>query len=290
MDGYEIVGWQRNVSRLQKFDVSLPTIIYIKLDNSLTIREISLDGSFMGSKGLLCNHKYLNVNMKKCLMGMTIDDLFFKHITVENMHCFHITEVMSGILSCLDILAERRIAFLFEQEVLDGYVNGDDLCFVGLHSFSFKEKPARYHAVFKGAFKNVKFNEVGTIFSTEIIPATFYVDGYEVYTSSISGNSSTRICVNIKSFIITGLAAIKKEFTNDLGNSYMCSNLFPQAFIGLFVQSIAMKMFHNNYSFILHILNSIQRNNDVPRCIGSVISFDESKKYFPNYNIEEVFI
>lgn len=287
-EGYEIVGWQRNVSRLQKMDVSLPTIISINLDENFIVKKIELDRSFAGSKGLLCNQRYLNENINEKLIGMKIDSDFFNNIQVEKLHCFHITEVMGGVISCLQIMNERNLDYVFEEEVLDGISDGNDLYIAGLQKFSFLDQTVNYTIKFTNALKCVKFSGNGTIACNESFDAIFYSDGKEIIKEAFFGKDEKRLCLKIKSFSLTAVNNIKQLFTSDKGNSFMCSNIFPQAFIGLFVQLISMKLYDNNYNYVLHCLNAIQRYGGVPRCIGAIDSYEDAAKHFPKYNLSYI--
>jgi len=288
-DKIKIVGWQRNVSRLQKMDVSFPTIIRMELDNDMGIRMTDVDPSFKGSKGPLCQYRYLDKNLREKFINAKIDDRFFKLIQIGNLHCFHFVEVIGGILSCLQIMDERNMDYIYEEEVIDGYVENRNLNIMGIQRMNFLENPVMYAMVYENALNNIKFNEKGMIYAEEMFPVEFYLDDKKMFTKEFQGINEKKLCSKIKIFCLEALAHLKLIFTQDIQNSFMCSNIFPQAFIGLLVQVVAMKMYYNNSNYVLHCLNGIQHFGDIPRCIGAINSPEEASKYFPLYDLSAIF-
>lgn len=285
----EVVGWQRNISRLQKADVSLPTIIIIKLDLDYVIKDIYLDHDFDGSKGLLCYQGYLDKNLKEKLINQKVNDSFFKLVQIDMLHCFHLSEVLAGILSSLEIFQQKELDYFFEEEVFDTYVRDEDFIIVGAQKMNIKDSPVNYSMELKRAMELIGFNDNGRIYSTEPLDVIFSLEGKEIFNKKISGKKPKRMCLNMKKLAIEGLDYVKSSLVPDSNTAYMCSNLFFQAFIGLLVQVIVMKKFYNNYNYVLHVLTGIQRSNNSPRCIGAVESQGEADKYFPGFNLSEIF-
>ena len=53
------------MAEVQNYDVVLPTIISIKLDNNSVLRQIELDECFKGSQGIPCSYKFLNRRLQQ---------------------------------------------------------------------------------------------------------------------------------------------------------------------------------------------------------------------------------
>jgi hypothetical protein len=289
-DGLFVVGWQRNVARLQKMELSYPTIITLELDSQRRIRHAALDPCFKGSKGLLCHPPYLDDTLRRVLQDVAIDEGFFKKVQVGLLHCFHVVEVLGGIVSCLEVLDERKLPFLAEDEVADSYWLDKDLYTVGAQRMSHVPDIAHFGFVIHGASEHIRFDESGTVFATAPFPVDVFVNHRPVLHGEIAGARAVSVCQSIKILALEALGHLKPMFVDRAAaNSFMCSNLFPQAFIGLLVQVLGMKMYHNNYNYVLHCLKGIQRFGGAPRCIGAVESIEEAATHFPRLDLAEVF-
>jgi hypothetical protein len=289
-DGLHVVGWQRNVARLQKMEISYPTIITMELDPERRIRHVALDACFKGSKGLLCDHPYLDDTLRRVLQGVQIDERFFQKVQVGLLHCFHVVEVVGGILSCLETLDEQRLPILSEDEVIDSYWLGKDLVTVGAHRMSHVPDVAHFGLVIRGASDHIRFSSNGAIFATAPLPVDVCMNDRHVLRGEIAGARAASVCQGIKTLSLEALGHLKPMFIDRVKeNSFMCSNLFPQAFIGLLVQVLGMKMYYNNYSYVLHCLKGFHRFRGTPRCVGAVESAEEAARYFPGFDLASVF-
>jgi hypothetical protein len=289
-DRIDVVGWQRNVSRLQKMDVSLPTIIVLELDKEYVIKRIKLDPSFKGSKGLLCYQKYLDANLARQLLNRNIEETSLKINQVAKLHCFHIVEVLGGILSCVDLVREKKLDYFYEEEVGDSYFDREDFIAVGKQKMSLSETQASYDIVFQNVSHSIKFDENGTIYASAPFHALFNLNRKNCLKKELKGTTEKRLCHRIKVFSMESLEHVKKLLLSpDIKSSYMCSNLFFDAFIGLVIQAFAMKKYYNNYNYVFHSLNGIQRFGNIPRCVGAVESQEEADKYFPGHYLNDIF-
>ncbi len=289
-NGVKITGWQRNVSRLQKMDVSLPTIISVDLDENYTVRNINLHESFQGSKGLLCNQAYLNKNLVHKLINKDISqESFFVNVQVSHLHCFHITEVLGGIITGIEIMKEKSLDFLFEEEITDSWVESADFHAIGAQKFNFNPDTCYYQLVFKEAQNKFKFNRNGGVFSNDPVDYLFYLNNELKFKDSMAGSTDKRMCLAIKVLCIKAVNEIKKVSVPFFSGNYLSSNLYFQAFIGLLFQAISMKIYYNNLNYVLHTLNSIQRYDNIPQCVGAVDNQEEASKHFPGFDLSKIF-
>jgi len=289
-EGFRVVGWQRNVARLQGMDVSYPTIITLALDQAGCIQDIALDPCFKGSKGLLCDASYLNDNLRSALCGSTIDEQFFTKMQVAALQCFHLVEVVGGIVSGLEILRERGGGYLAEDEVIDAYESGRDLVVTGRQRMSFAEEEVHYSMVFQDVYECVRFDTKGMICSDRPFSVQSYLGDIPICRRDLSGKRGPSVCQELKTLGLELLEHIKPVFVRRAReHSFMCSNLFPQAFIGLMVQMMSMRLYYNNVNYVLHCLSAFQRFRDVPRCIGAVRTLEEARVHFPKFDVASVF-
>lgn len=286
-NGYEILGWERNVSRIQKMDASLPAILSLTLDAKKRVSRIQMDSRFSGSKGVLCYYPFLNNLIVNNLTGKILDPAIINELQIEKVCCFHISEIMLSIVSCLQLMEERFLDHLFEEEVLDGVRFGNNVAFAGLQKFSFMEKPTAYQIDVENALNTSRFDSDGNIYSDGVMDATSYFGDQELFHLQIGGNSEKRIYIQLNKLCAKTMETVRKQYTSAPDNRFLCTVLQSQAFIGVFIQSIAIKMFNNNYTYILHCLKGIQRYSGNPRCIGSVTSQKEADDFFPGFCVAD---
>ena len=285
--GYEIVSWQRNISRIQKMDASLPTIIKLKVNEKFVVTEIDLQDGFAGSKVILCFRPYLDKVLKHNIIGKKLDLSIVSEIKVENLFCFHLVEVLLGTVSCLQLMNEHNLDYIFEEEVLDSIIDGKNLIVKGKQKFSFSPKVVNYTINLVGVLDYIRFNKAGNIYLAEDVEAVIYKDNEELLRCILNGNSEKRLYLKIRNMSNKLVKVVKKDYTDDDKNLFMCSNLFPQGFIGAFVQCLAMKMYSNNYNYILRCLDGLQRYTNKPRCVGGLKDYAEAEKYFEGFDIME---
>jgi hypothetical protein len=288
-----ITGWQRNVARLRKLDVSLPTIIRMTLDANRVIRKIELDGSFKGSKGLMCCFPYLDRNMKSLLSDTSFDTGFIRRVKQENTHCAHIFEVLSGMYTYYKILETDGFAdlagrgYAYEEEVIDSFIDDGTLHSVGRHSMT--EKPTIDYALdLEQIIQAVRFTKQGMLESAKGINATFAIDRKQVIADTVSVNNVSAKERDLAVFLLKCVGAMKSVICPALGTKMLNTNLHPRAYLGMLVQSISIRLFNNNFNYIMHALTSLQRSVEAPLCVGAIENQEEADKCFPGYSFSEL--
>lgn len=287
---FNIVAWQRNIARIKRMDVSLPTIINITLSDTGTIEYINLEPSFKGSRGLFCSQKYLNRNLKKTLAGSKIDKNFINLIKTENLHCFHLTEVLGSVFSYYNLFKNESFknnAYFFDEEVTDSYDIHDDLIAVGIQRI--KNFPdLKYTMVFKDIYQKTTFSQKGFLNVLENMEVDFFINDQIILKNTIKPTISEISYINFFRILKKCVIEISKYLYNNKTYKLLNTNLYPAAYIGLFVQALALKIYRNNYDYTMHVLASIQRKNGNPLCIGAINNIDEANQYFPEFDITEI--
>ncbi|MBN1413073.1 MAG: hypothetical protein JW969_19695 [Spirochaetales bacterium] len=286
-----MTGWQRNVARLRKLDVSLPTIVTIALDENGLIREAELDASFKGSKGLLCSHKYLNANLKKQLIGRKFGEGFLRAVKLEKMHCAHIFEVLSGLYSCYRMLEDDGFGKLspvaYEEEAIDSTLEGGTLHSFGLHLL--KGKPVvEYRLSLDGFMDKISFARDGTMRTTDGVRAGFMLDGKEVLAGTVTVNTPGTSYMDLTKFLLICIRELGHVMGVPDKIRMLNTNLYPGAYIGMLIQFAAIRIFNSNYSYIMHALTALQRPAGISSCIGAVSNQEEADRVFPGYDLSDI--
>lgn len=288
---FEIVGWQRNVARLQKMDLSLPTVIRITASPEMQIEDISLDSCFNGSKGLLCHCEYLRRNLRKKLLKRTLLKDVSQVIKPDFVHCFHIMEIMLAIESNLSVMQQRGLDRLFEQEVGDSCVVGKDLLILLRWQSDFINEEICGAIKLENGMRRLGFKKDGSLFAISEIKAIFSVAEIPLLSRTINGNCDVRLMRSLKYFCVEAVKMLTEKFYPERnGIPIAHTNLQYQAFIGLIVQVLSMKKYNNNYNQVLHTLNSLQRVNNKPRCVGAIDSQKEADRFFSGYNLKDILL
>jgi hypothetical protein len=293
MENIRIIAWQRNVARLRKMDVSLPTIVFITLGRNRSIESIELDPSFAGSKGLMCCFTYLNRNLKSRLVNQPFDGAFLKLAKQEKLHCAHLFEVLSCAYSFFRILEENDFndlkarGYAYEEEVIDSYAEKATLHSVGRHAIGNKLE-FDYRLDLADIISGVRFAKSGALETARAVEASFSINDKQVLSDPVSVNSAGSHDTDLSAFLIRCIGALRKEMFPAKQTKMLNTNLYPRAYIGMLVQSVAIRLFNSNYNYIMHALTALQRTNNAPLCAGALADQEEADKFFPGYSFSEL--
>lgn len=289
----KIIGWQRDVTRMRKMEVSLPFIVYITLDKDDVIESISLDETFNGGKGLLCSRNYLEKNVKAKLTGLTLDKTFSQKIKLDNIHCFHVYEVLNSIFSYYHALkATSREdgvvkGFFHEEEVVDCYAKNGNMYLAGLHEFKGIE-PIEYRMEFYDIFNRVAFNNEGYMRIIEPVKADFYLNDQLLVSEILTQSENDYLFIKVQKFVLKCIGHLKELACPESKVRMVNTNLAPGALVGIMIQGITMRAFKDNYNYIQHVFTALQRPGRVPGCIGSILNDDEANQYFPGFDMDNL--
>jgi len=286
-----ILGWQRNVSRIRSMDVSMPTLISLTVNDREEIMDIELDASFRGSKGLLCSRPYLDTLLKKKLIGLHLDTNFLQAITVNQLHCFHLVEVLSGVYSYYRILKNKQIhardSVEYEEEVMDCFIKDDD-CYACSSHVMKGENPIFHTLKFHDIFRVVNFDKAGNLKGLENVKIDFFINGSFMFSNDDFRGTSKYMYRDFLKFILNCINELKPSVCHGTNARFLNTNLVPGALIGLIVQCIAMQTFKNNYNYVMHALTALQRPNHIPLCLGAIKNKDEAHAFFEGYDFENL--
>jgi hypothetical protein len=94
--------------------------------------------------------------------------------------------------------------------------------------------------------------------------------------------------VDLSKFLFKCIQQLKQQLCPEQKIRIFNTNLYPQAYIGMLIQSIAIRLFNNNYNYIMHALTALQRSGNRPLCVGAITNQDEAKQYFPKYSFADL--
>lgn len=293
-DSVVITGWQRNYARLRKMDVSLPTIITINLnydldENKFIVNEARLDAGFKGSKGILCSASYLDRNVQKVLTGKLFDRNLLKSMKLEVLHCFHLVEVITGMISYFSAIREHVIpadagALFYEEEAGDYW--SEDGCTAygsGVHRMKGKEL-VHFQLTFPELFSKIRFGKNGDINCSSTLDSQFSINGELVRQDQIILGCDGINNIKLAKMLLGCVRSLQSALHIDFKEPIRCSNLYPSAFLGVFTQALAIRHFSGNYQYIMHALTALQRRNGKPLCIGASSNSREMKLNFPDFS------
>jgi hypothetical protein len=293
-----VIGWQRNVSRLQKIDISLPLIITVVLKKNpggktYYVDSVELDSCFKGSKGILCSTKYLDRNMKEAITGQVFDALLVKKTKLKTLHCFHLVEVLHGMISYFetvrDVLPlETASEIYFEEDGIDYLEGADKRSYCCGKQLVKGKEPVSYQLVLNDLFERTGFTKDGTITCDGPLSYEFSLQGRVVIRGSIANTGNNLVTVGFQKMLLECVKAMQTELGINKRETMYFTNLYPAAFMGLLTQMLAVRHFNSNYQYIMHAVTGLQRQNDTPLCIGSSVNMAEVKRYFPGFSADDL--
>ncbi|RCX16310.1 hypothetical protein DFR58_11154 [Anaerobacterium chartisolvens] len=289
----KIIAWQRNILKVRSGYSSAPCILTLTIDGEGKIKTIDVDPSFRGSKGIVCSAKYFDKIVKK-LLGYKIDNLFLSKTKTSDTHCFHVTEVLRGVFTAYKLYMNEGCdkmeepALFYEEENLNSYIEDGALYLSGLQTYN-NEKSIRYALRLEDIFEKVCFDENGAMHVYEGAKVEFIINGEAVKSKRVNVNPRDNSFPNFTEFIVECMPFLEKAVEPSGRLKIFNTNTYIFAIIGLLTQSVAIKMFGHNYDYVFHIINNIQRINNVPACVGGLLNQEEADKYYPEFKFSDIF-
>jgi hypothetical protein len=279
-------------------DVSLPMIVTLNVNDGM-IEDINLDASFKGSKGLMCCWKYLNRNLQSIFEGQVFDRSFIQKAKLESTHCFHLFEVLSGLYSYYQILQaddfresapDHRVCtreITYEEEAIDSYVENGTIHSLGTQVLKGKA-PLHFELILHQILQRVSYDKNGRVKTEQGIQADFLLDDQVVLSEMITLNHLIPGSLDLSHYLFKCIRQLKQRLCPNQNNQIFNTNLYPQAYIGMLIQSLAIRLFNNNYNYIMHALTALQRPDTQPLCVGAIADQNEANQYFPGYSFAEL--
>ena len=288
---FKIVAWQRNVARLQKMDVSLPTIVTLTMNEKRVIQDVILHNSFAGSQGLCCSYSYLQRRLDKMLKGNAFTFKNLKLMTAKNLQCFHLQEVLQGALSFLEQCGSGNQLEVDEVETITVIEQADNIKFVNIHEYStgifiqweltFFDYKNRFQFGKNGELKNINDLKVSFLSKSPDTDEVFFCETIHAETNIQAIFSLLEVTKLCWQKIIKQMNLKPTAFYN--------TNSVPSSLIGLIIQILGTIIFSNNYNYFQHILGALQRHKGIPLCIGIMKDFEEAQIYFPDFNQNDLY-
>gem|GEM_PF-2180763 len=286
-----ITGWQRDITRMKKQDVSLSFIVYVTVNREGIIEDASIDNFFNGGKGILCSRSYLEGKLKSELEGVKFDKNLASKLRLDKFKCFHIHEVISSIYSSYLMFKRENEEIddriFYEEDVVDVYAFSGNLYLTGVHAFKGKDE-TKYTVVLYDIFNNVTFDEDGYMKLKNTIKAEFYINNKIVYESELYQKENDHIYIRMQKFLLVCVEKLKAELFPGYNDKMLNSNLTPGAFIGVIMQAIGIRAFSNNFNYIQYVMTAMQRPRKIPCCIGAILKEEEAEKYFEGFDLNNL--
>ncbi|MEK3904695.1 hypothetical protein [Paenibacillus sp. FSL R7-0179] len=284
-----IIGWQRDITRMRKQDVSLSFMIHLTVSPEGLILEAAVDELFNGGKGVLCSREYLERKLKEELEGERFDRKLAARLRFDRFKCFHIYEIMSGIYSSYFMYRQQveeggTGALFYEEDIVDIYAADGNLYLTGLQAFSGKEELS-YTVVLYDVFNHITFDQEGYMKLKSPVLAEFYLNGELVHTDEIYQKENDYIFIRMQKFLFVCVEKLKAELFPDYADKMMNTNLAPGAFIGIIMQAIGIRSFSNNFNYIQYIMTAMQRPRKRPGCIGAILNEEEAAQHFEGFDL-----
>jgi hypothetical protein len=129
----------------------------------------------------------------------------------------------------------------------------------------------------------VSFDGDGLLDMSGGVDASFDINGRHVLHDTVSFGSGGGAAADLAKFLFRCTAALAKEIRPERRPRLFNTNLSPRSYIGMLVQSLAIRLFNCNYTYIMHALTALQRHGGVPLCVGAVSDREEADRYFPGF-------
>lgn len=286
-----ITGWQRDITRMRKQDVSLSFIIYLVVNKAGVVEEVDIDDSFNGGKGLLCSREYLLTCLKNELEGKVFEVKIARRLRLRKLKCFHIHEVINSIYSTYFIYKEQReklgeISF-HEEDTLDVYAKEGNLFAAGVHEFKGLDA-VRYTICFYDMFNSVTFDEDGYMKIIKPVQVDFYINDSLVHKDIVDQKENDHIFIKFQIFVMTALEKFQNVALPGYDRKIMNTNLSSSAFIGAIMQAVGIRIFSNNFNYIQYLMTALQRPRGKPGCLGAILIQEEADKFFKGFNMDNL--
>ena len=288
-DGTDILAWQCNVVDVQNCDVSLPTIISLRISKNRRVIKADLHDNFKGSQGVPCMYRYLNNRMKKLIIGenFSLDNIVFKDQTV--FYCRHIYELVFGSCAFYNHYISLGIQNAYISESTGVYSESDTLkC---LDRISVVGNCAETRIDFSGYKDKINFGLNGSIEK---------VDGLKISGFSIEKEKTTMIkdlqkieAQEQTEFVMKTMKTLNPYWKSSgkkigVDRGFYFSHLWPPSLFGILTQSLGLSLFNKNFTYFQHCIYGLQHNNNgKPLCIGVINNVSEGQRFFEDLTLED---
>lgn len=288
-DTKEILAWQCNMADILNYDIKLPTIIQIWLDQQNRIEKIQLHKSFKGSQGIPCSYKYLNRKLQEiCGILFRSDEAIIKDEV--KTACRHTYELLVGACTLFEWCEEQGETDICYSEATAAYEDNGRI--FAIDHTRLGEKTITTKIEVCGYKGNLQYNRYGAItacknmeFEAWAIDETREEKIADIKTIEASSTEEFKIKI-MKIFSKYWLSASKRL---GVRRRFYFSQIWPTTFFGIMSQMFAFSVFSNSYSYFQHCIRGLQKNETSCACIGVCENLEECTKYFSDFKLEDLF-
>lgn len=287
-NGTEIIAWQCNMAEVQNYDVVLPTIISIKLDNNSVLRQIELDECFKGSQGIPCSYKFLNRRLQQYNNKSFL--LENKELSNSlNTGCRHTFELLYGACAFYEYCKKNSCDDAWVSETTTAYKKEESI--IAIDRISVNGEESRVHINISNYRNNIQYNQQGAIYKCEglNISGIGYdncleqrFDVKEIIANDVNEFRLKVMKILSKYWLYSGKAI-------NINSKFYFSQMWPPTLFGILNQMFALSIYSNSYSYFQHCIRGLQKDDISCACIGVCEDINECKKYFSDFSIEDLY-
>ena len=290
--GKEVLAWQCNLANVQSFDVKLPTIIHIAIDEDNNIKAITLNERFKGSQGIPCSWKYLNRHMRSTLLatGFSPHNPLITNPLI--LSCRHTYELVLGSCTFLAYCESQGIKNAFLSESTIAYANKCDDMIDLVDRICINDNDVVTKMSVCNYRNTIKHNRSGTISACDDLRISVYsYCNNEYICLGSKKNIHADNCNDFKMKVMKTISKIWLESGKRLGvtKDFYFSQIWPPTSYGLLTQAFALTMFKDNYLYFQHCVSGIQRIEGKPLCIGVIHNVEEGATFFDGFGEDDLF-
>ena len=290
--GKEILAWQCNLAVTQGFEVKLPTIVHMFVDENNVIQSITLNEQFKGSQGIPCSWKFLNRLLREILL---YTDFSLQNKDIVNpkiLCCRHTYELVLGACALAARLESENIGDAYLSESTMAYAAEDGGSIESVDRICLNGADAVTRMNLNNFRGSLNYDSSGAVNACDglTISGNIYGDGkfaplsWEKTINAVNGND----------FKMKMMKAISKFWLDSgkrlgVNKDFYFSHLWPPSLFGLISQALALISFKDNYSYFQHSVSGIQRFDGAPQCIGVIDSVDEGKRLFNGFEETDLY-
>ena len=285
----EMLAWQCNFADIQNYDIQLPTILSISIDQNGIISDIDLHNCFKGSQGIPCCHKYLNRRVKKYI-GEKFDVLSKTLSDPLGTGCRHTFELLFGACAFYNKCYSDSVSKAWISETTSAIITDEGIIAIDRLSINGNESLTKLDI--SNYKESINYCESGAICSCQ----NMLINGYNLMGDKIEmiGAPKTLSADSKDKFIMKLMKLLSKYWLSsgknvNVSGHFYYSQLWPPTLFGILTQAFAISIFGNSYSYFQHCIMGMQKDENSCNCIGVCEDIDECSKYFPDFTIEDLY-
>ena len=284
-----MIGWQCNFASIQNYDICLPTIIVIDVGSDNRISSIHLNENFKGSQGIPCSFRYLERRLK-AYEGVEFSQ---KNDIMSNdlgTGCRHTFEVMYGACAFREWCIKNEETDAWMSEATVSYHTDDGIVAIDRNSINGMETVTEIDiSDFK---EHIKYDHNGALCGCRDMKIEGFAleDGKRAAVGDAKYiTSDSKADFDLKILKILSKPWMQSGKRIGIKNNFYFSHLWPTTLFGILVQMFAIVVYSDSYSYFQHCIRGLQKDEHHCACIGVCEDIDECMKYFPDFEMDDLF-